>query len=371
MSYIDQERFRRIVRHARDTNPFYRRFIPDENAVPLLTRRILQEHNDEILNGHPETIRTSGSTGTPVRIHVSEERGRMSRQYLNLGIRHLGGLLPRTQIIHPRGANSAPTLVDVQTPAKHQISILQAAFTSRGAVAIVTYPSNAVLLAQEILDRKLDFGFIRRISLLSETVDPADRRFIASAFPNARFWSTYSSNEFGLISFECPFCPDYHHIAGDLYAVEILDDDDRECPPGRIGRLVLTDYFNFKMPLIRYEIGDLAAFGTCPCGKIALPALQNVLGKARNCLRHRDGRRIPFVDFSYRIRDLPGMRQFQVIQEAMDHFVVKVAASRDLEHELRGLFAAEFGPDVRLDIVPVDTIPREPSGKFYGSICRV
>ncbi len=370
MRYLHAERFQHIIRHARRTNPFYRRWIPEDGPVPLLTRQVLQEHNEEILNRHPVTARTSGSTGVPVKIHSSPARNARNTPAVDLLVRHLGGPLPRTEVIYPRGPNDPKTLVHILTPIPEQVEILRRNHRARRATAIVTYPSNAVLLAQAILEGGQDFSFMRRIGLISESVDPGQIALLNRAFPNAQIWSNYSSMEFGLISFQCPYRPGFHHAATEKLGIEILDERGRDCEPGQIGRLVITDYYNFEMPLIRYEIGDLAAFATCPCGKISLPGLQDILGKVRGCLLHRDGRRIPFINLSVALRDLPGMRQYQVIQEETERFTVKVAAAATLDAEIRDVFVQEFGYAPQIAIETVDSIPRDPNGKFYATICR-
>jgi phenylacetate-CoA ligase len=279
--------------------------------------------------------------------------------------------LPRTEVIYPRGPGDPKTLIHILTPIPEQVRILLAAFRERKATAVITYPSNAVLLAQEILEQGHDFSFLRRLGLISESIDPGQRAVMGRAFPRAKIWSNYSSMEFGLISFECPYEPGFHHAAAGKLGIEILDENGNACEPGQVGRLVITDYFNFEMPLIRYEIGDLAAFASCPCGRIALPGLQNILGKVRGCLRHRDGRRIPFINLSVTLRDLPGMRQYQVVQEGREFFRVRVAASGNLDAAIAAAFAAEFGYTPQIEIESVDAIPRDPNGKFYASICRV
>lgn len=371
MRYLDAERFQRIVRHARRTNPFYRRWIPQGGPVPLLTRRVLQENNDEILNGFPANTRTSGSTGAPVRIHISPARRALNRRAAELMVRHLGGFMPQTAFINPHGVVGRESVVDVHTPVPEQLDILRRGYQDRQAAALITYPSNAVLLAQAILEAKLDFSFIRRLGLMAETIDPGQITLIRRAFPEARIWSNYSSMEFGLISFQCPYEPQFHHAAAGKLGIEILDERDLACEPGQVGRVVITDYHNYESPLIRYEIGDLAAFGTCPCGKIGLPALQQILGKVLGCLLHRDGRRIPFIDLANALRDLPGMRQYQVIQEEVERFHVKVAAATPLDSDIRDAFARQFGYAPRIDIEVMDSIPRDPSGKFFASLCRV
>lgn len=45
-------------------------------------------------------------------------------------------------------------------------------------------------------------------------------------------------------------------VFDDLMLVEVLDENNSPLPPGQIGKIVVTDYHNFAMPLIRYEVGD-------------------------------------------------------------------------------------------------------------------
>ncbi|MBJ7392237.1 MAG: hypothetical protein JHC85_11760 [Chthoniobacterales bacterium] len=370
MKIIDRAKFDRIVRHARQTNPFYRDFIPQGGPVPLLTRVMLQENNDLILNGHPVAGRTSGSTGSPVRIASTPARTQMENEDTALFVSWMGGLLPRTDITHPRVSGDSDMLVPVLTPVAEQIAILRDNHRTRGACAIITYPSNAVLLSEAILAENLDFSFILRLGLISEAIDPGQTALFCRAFPRAVQWSSYSAMEVGAIAFQCPHEPAFHHVMSHKLAVEILEEKGTDCEPGQIGRVVLTDYYNMAMPFIRYVIGDLAAFGLCPCGRIPQPALRDILGKVRGCLRRRDGRLVPFTSLSVALRDLPGMVQYQVVQEQLDHFVAKVASTRPLEAEIVAAFEAEFGYRPSIEVVPVSSIPRDPNGKFYASICR-
>ena len=80
------------------------------------------------------------------------------------------------------------------------------------------------------------------------------------------------------------------HVNAESLMLEILDDDDNPCPVGVPGRVVVTPFFSTAQPLIRYEQGDVAVFGTpCPCG-CNLPVLADVLGRTSAIFRHPDGR---------------------------------------------------------------------------------
>ena len=87
----------------------------------------------------------------------------------------------------------------------------------------------------------------------------------------ARPIDQYGANEIGLLACECPWCGHYH-LNAETLLVEILDADGKPCAPGEMGRVVVTSFYNYAMPFIRYEIGDFAVAGParvkCP-GKTA------------------------------------------------------------------------------------------------------
>jgi phenylacetate-CoA ligase len=369
MSAADAQ-FDRIVEYARATNPFYREWLDGKATVPVLPRRMFQENNRRILNGYPVTGTTSGSTGSPVRISMSPQRRALLRQTSARYNEWLGGPLVRSQIISVRGRY--PDLeLDVATPVEEQIEWLVQRHEKAGAVALITYPTNGLLLARAILDTGRDMSFMQRVGLISETFDREDRAYIQRAFPNALIWASYSSIEFGLIAGQCPYESEFYHIMSDCLRIEVLDDEDRECAAGETGRVVITDYFNEWCPFIRYEIGDLAVRGSCPCGVIPFPAFSAVLGKVRGALKHRSGRLDPFITLSYALRALPGMKQYQVVQEELERFTVRLVIDEPREQEITAAFEDHFGYRPQITFEYHDVLEREPSGKFHRSICRV
>ena len=362
--------FERIVTYARETNPFYAEWLAGKESVPILTRRVLLENNDRILNGHAVNGVTSGSLGIPVRISMSRRRRRLLREISARYIQWLGGPLICSRIVAGLGRDRR-TDFDIHLPIEQQIDWLIKRYEHAAAVALLTHPTNAMMLAQAIIEQGRDMGFLRRVMLLGETVDRDQRAYIQRAFPNAFLAETYSSVEFGLIAGRCPHEPDFYHVMSDCLRVEILDDDDRPSAEGEIGRVVITDYFNECSPLIRYELGDLAARGSCPCGRIPFPALSAVLGKVRGTLKHRSGRRLIFFRLSIALRDLPGMKQYQVVQEELERFTVRLVMDQPREEEIAAAFESHFGYRPQLTFEYHDFLPREPSGKFHASICRV
>ena len=66
---------------------------------PLLTREILQAHNEELLNGLPVTGKTSGATSVPVRVHWGAPRSRLDHKDNLSYAGWYGGVLPHAKIV--------------------------------------------------------------------------------------------------------------------------------------------------------------------------------------------------------------------------------------------------------------------------------
>jgi phenylacetate-CoA ligase len=184
----------------------------------------------------------------------------------------------------------------------------------------------------------------------------------------------YSSSEVGAISVECPISG-LHHIMSEHLIVEILDEQGRECKPGEIGRVVITDLFNTASPLIRYDLGDWAEVGVpCTCGR-QLPTITRILGRTRNLLQRPDGSRFWPTVGQYKLGDLYKVRQWQVIQHSLTdveyRIVTDTPLSAEQEQEIVKFLNQHLKFDNAIRITRyADRIPT-PMGKFEETICLI
>lgn len=90
-----------------------------------------------------------------------------------------------------------------------------------------------------------------------------------------RIVDRYSTEETGYIALQCPK-HNHFHVISPVTHVEIVDEDNNPCPVGTPGRVLLTSMQSYAMPLVRYEIGDMAEWGEpCDCG-ITLPVIKKL-----------------------------------------------------------------------------------------------
>jgi phenylacetate-CoA ligase len=155
--------------------------------------------------------------------------------------------------------------------------------------------------------------------------------------------------------------------------LEILDEAGRPAPPGVPGEIVCTSFSNDAFPLLRYRIGDVAAFaaGGCACGR-AFPVLEQLCGRLDELIVTPDGRRVGRLDPVFKGRR--GIREAQIVQEGPREIAVRLVPGsgyRDADGEaVAAELAARLGPEMRVSIQPVASIERTASGKFRAVINR-
>jgi phenylacetate-CoA ligase len=368
-----QAQFSAMVRHARTHHPFYRDFYAKGGDLPLLTREILQANNERLLNGLPVTGKTSGSTSIPVRLHWAAPRVACERADNLRYAGWFGGVLPHAKIVALSSHQKKPNSFEVASPVPEQLAFLRKQVEQQGVRSLISYPTNLVQLAQALLAEGRTVQELQRIVCMSELFEPSQEAIIGQAFPNAVMASTYSSTEVGMIAGRCPHHPAYYHLMAHKLGVEFLNTEGKPCQSGEVGQIVITDYRNRRMPLIRYAIGDLAAPASCPCGQIKLPALTQLLGKQRGLLKHPNGGHVFSTELSPTIRDTPGIRQYQVQQLAPDRFLLRAIAQPDADiiaiaQRIQALFVRNFGPSCQVEFAWCEHIPRLPGGKYLEFI---
>jgi phenylacetate-CoA ligase len=370
-------RFSAIVQWAQQNHPFYRKFHPDiRQPLPILRRSDVQQYNDLLLNGHPVTGHTSGSTSMPIKVSWHRRRNQLEREDSARLVQWYGGRLTPMKIVALATHRADDGTLEVDSPLPVQWDFIRAQHETRGADSLVSYPTNLERLCHYAIDNALSLPFIKRVTAMSETYDAHMDGLLQQAFPEAVPVVTYSSVECGCIAIRCPHNPDNYHIMAHKLGVEILDENGQPCPPGALGQVVITDYFNRQSTLIRYALGDLAETTACGCGRIGLPAMTRIAGKMRGLLRRADGSQMLFTSLSSTFRDSPEIRQFQVIQPALQRFTVN-AVRRDgvdaapFEARIRQRFIDEFGADAELAFNYMDSIPRSPGGKYFAALCTI
>jgi phenylacetate-CoA ligase len=395
-----------LVQHARHNVPYYRdRLAPlfrgadvdlaDWHDVPILTRahaqRAAQSLHATTLPPHAGAVEpgeTSGSTGRPLqylRNHLAYVAtlgvtDRALRWWEFDGNKSMASFVGRgrdstrppngtTEQGWRVGFSGLHHMLDNSADTDTRIQWLCA----RRPHYLTAYSFALLELAEQVRLRGVDLRFERIVSIgtaMSEEIRAACKDVLG-----ARPIDQYGANEIGLLACECPWCG-YYHLNAETLLVEVLDENGKPCTPGEIGRVVVTSFYNYAMPFIRYEIGDFAVAGPergkCP---VKLPTLARIVGRYRNTFVLRDGRTLyPYVSPA-RFREFMAFEQIQVVQTDYDELEVRYVPldpSREVDAVgLETCLRAEIDSSFKVRAVPVAEIPRSASGKFEDYLSLV
>jgi phenylacetate-CoA ligase len=207
----------------------------------------------------------------------------------------------------------------------------------------------------------------RVVCTSAEVLDRDTRQIIESAFGLPVF-DLYSSIEFGNIAWQCHYSGAMH-INADSLIIEAVRQDGTQAAPGEIGTLVCTTFDSHAMPFIRYAIGDLGMLtnGSCECG-CAFPILGTIEGRTVDQISRSDGVVISPYQFTCSLELVQGIAQYQVTQETLERLTVRLVPGRGFgpatTDEVLARCRAILGEGTAVTVQVVDSIPREPSGKF-------
>jgi phenylacetate-CoA ligase len=187
---------------------------------------------------------------------------------------------------------------------------------------IVGYVSALTILAEFMETNRISDVQVNAIIPAAETLFEYQRELFERVF-HGEVFNRYGSHEFTGIAHECNFHDGMHINVENLY-LEVLKDG-RPAPPGQLGEIVITDLENFGMPFIRYRIGDLGALkpDLCRCGR-GLPLLDRVEGRVYDVIRCPNGSQQTGTFFCKVTRSVPGIREFQVVQESLNKVRIKL-----------------------------------------------
>jgi phenylacetate-CoA ligase len=205
------------------------------------------------------------------------------------------------------------------------------------------------------------------VQTFGEPLWEASRRRIEEGF-GVPTKNNYGTTEAGHIASPCPMGHGLHVHSENLIA-EVLDAENQPCRPGETGRLVFTTLHNFLAPFVRYDILDDVTLseGPCPCGR-GLPLWTAVEGRQHPMFYLSDGRRRSSMGITLRIRQVGGVRQFQIIQRADARVVVRVVPDHtwtaDHARRMQEVVQQELDSGIPVDIEQKESLERSPGGKL-------
>lgn len=134
---------------------------------------------------------------------------------------------------------------------------------------LLSLPTVFVFLADKIIQQNLNMDHVRMIGYAGEHMNENIRKHLRNAFGGGVRISalSYTSADCGLMGYQYHHCASkVYHVPTDFQFIEIYNfEQERVCEPGETGEVIVTNLARVSFPIIRYRIGDLAAWETAPC----------------------------------------------------------------------------------------------------------
>jgi phenylacetate-CoA ligase len=333
-----------LLQHAKQYAPFWTERLAQWSARPQplagilaqvqpLTRKELQSEFDRLSAKFPKrealgviTGSTSGSTGTPVRfercaklylsqyyaVALSCSRWHGMDQQKPLGV--LGSRC-KDKDKAPLGIPFrwlGPVAVGFERCTKErEVAETYEYCARRNPTYLQTGPTLLGALARFALDhQRIDLRPELALTLGSVVTDEL-RQMVRKGL-GAKIVDRYSCEETGYIAMQCPK-HDHMHVISPVTLMEIVDDDGAPCGPGKPGRVLITSMQSYAMPLIRYEIGDIAEWGEpCDCG-ITLPVIKRLWGRTRHLITTPDGRKTYARIYARDFDSIEGLLEYRFV----------------------------------------------------------
>lgn len=217
---------------------------------------------------------------------------------------------------------------------------------------------------------KQNFAFspsLRAIITTSEVLDAKSRQYLEDVF-RCRVYDEYGCGEVGVIGQECEYGS--MHIMAENLIVETIADASAS---GDAGEIVVTDLFNYAMPLIRYRLRDYGILSgdVCSCER-RLPVIRKIYGRAYDMIIDKNGKKYHPEIIMYIFEELKDrygtIRQFQVTQRNKNVLEVVIVPTAqydpDTETVIRSMIRDKIDASFDVLVSYEAQIYRERSGKI-------
>jgi phenylacetate-CoA ligase len=361
--------------------------IEDLEKLPILTKEIIKENWDDFKPANLKKIRyynfsTGGTSGTPLKYRISKIDRFLggALQYRGWGyagyelgdkVVFLGGssLDIRTKSeINKKLQETARCLKKLSSfkMGKDEMNEYVKTINDFKPKFIRGYPSAISLLAEHLDENNLSVHQLSSIFTTSEKLYPHVKHKIETVF-NCDVYDNYGLNDSGVSAYECSEHNGLH-IDTKRSVMEIVDENGSQMSEGS-GNVLGTSLFNYSMPFIRYQTGDMGYIieDKCACGR-GSKLLKEVIGRTVDILVTPEGEFVHGWFFLYIMwEDCKGVKEYQVIQEKQDKIVIKIVSEEGFDenqlNKIRDVIKRK-SENWNIEFEFVDKIDRSAAGKY-------
>lgn len=376
-----------LLKHATQHSLFYNKCNPEDLlAFPVVNKTILMANywqvrvaKEEIPNQKGEIFvqKTSGSTGTPFAI-PQDTRKRIRRV---AELKYFGervGFKSHDKLIQLRSWNRWQKKSKLQSIKENiipfdislindqRLSELCDIIQKNNIVALRGYASSINLFAHYVADNGVNLSGLKLIISGSEALEDGTRELVKK-YIGCKIISQYANEENGILAQEYVEDLEYSfYLNHASYFFEVLKlDQDRPVEYGELGRIVVTDFFNYAFPLIRYDTGDTGIIGMGNRHSNGYPVLKKLYGRRLDMVFDTKGDIVFPMAIARIMKHYSEVVQWQFIQTFSDRYLLRLAlANKEFNYmKVKDDLIALFGQNANIEFEFTDEIPVLASGK--------
>lgn len=315
---MQEEQLRKMIHFACENVPYYTKLfeelrlkpgdintIKDLEKLPILTKAIIKKNWQDFIPRNIGKLRyingsTGGSTGAPLKYRMSLEDYERGVALLYRGWGYAGYKLGDKMAVIA-GSSLIPTTKS-ETKKKIQDFLLNTRHYSSFDMSeqklfdyfhdinrwkpyfIRGYVSSIYLFAKFIKDNYLTLDFRpKAIFTTAEQLFDTQRELIEQVF-NTKVFNNYGLNDGGVSAYEC----EKHngmHIDTERAIMEVVNENGEQVT-NEEGKILATSLYNYALPFIRYDTGDIGVVSDaeCSCGRKTL-LLKKIVGRTTDFLK--------------------------------------------------------------------------------------
>tara|TARA_R110002051_G_scaffold313322_3_gene389310 strand:+ start:416 stop:1750 length:1335 start_codon:yes stop_codon:yes gene_type:complete len=388
-----EENLLEVVNFTIQNSTYYKKLYKDktiksikefENIIePIDKQIVLNNFNDFIINKNDcDLVTTGGTSGRPLSLYLPKKRFVSEIATLHHVWSKIGYDFSTRGVIRneklPSGKDfiinpiSKEYIFDGFRLNTEYFETIFKVLKSKKIQYIHGYTSNLFLFGKYLIEKNKDYSFIKGLFTSSENITPLMEDFFDSTLkiPHINFYGHSEKLVFGAY---CSGTSNYH-IDSFYGYTEIIKVNTEE----KFGEITGTTLHNLNMPLLRYKTGDFAEIGKNNCKYCGFKGL--ILKKIHG---RWDGSRIYNKDGTFVTTTALNLHNeiyfkidgIQYYQHEMGILEVRIIKRNNFEQNTKELLEKaiklKFNSDLKINLVFVNELEKNPNGKFLGLISKV
>ncbi|MCD8373466.1 MAG: AMP-binding protein [Clostridia bacterium] len=357
--------------------------------MPVLEKDSLRGHEEDFYTEEAKgalVFHTSGSTGTPLNIKMckSDFRLRMAlleRQKQRFGVNHKSKHL--TFVGKKITSGNSKTfwrynifghqlVMSVYDLAEGNRDLYISKIVKYNPEVVEGYPSALGVIASWLKAGNIKLK-TRCVLVTAETLSDENKKVIEEGF-GCPVVNYYGSTEGATMITQCE--KGKLHIDDESGIIEFVNHNGEAAAPGEEAEMLITSFTSKAMPLIRYNIRDMAIISTegCTCGRCST-VISEIIGRTDDMFVTPEKGHVGRLSTSLKL--LPGtVRRAQIHQYTPTDFTLLIESDTQLEAQQIDIVLADLKDKlgkVKIKVEYVNHIPDGKNGKFRSQInhCKI